>query len=80
MHRRNRRHFHRALAGLMLLLAMASISCGEVLEGTEQEVLFLRHKGADMNVWVRGNIDSKVIILVVHGGAGGSGGDIASRG
>ncbi|MEC9396680.1 MAG: alpha/beta fold hydrolase, partial [Myxococcota bacterium] len=72
MRRLNRRLFHRALLGFAALLAMASSSCGEALEGPDQEVLFLRHKGADMNVWVRGNIDSKVIILVVHGGAGGN--------
>jgi pimeloyl-ACP methyl ester carboxylesterase len=39
------------------------------------EMLFLKHKGASMPVLVRGNFDSDVILLIVHGGAGGSSGD-----
>jgi pimeloyl-ACP methyl ester carboxylesterase len=38
------------------------------------EMLFLKHKGASMPILVRGNFDSDVILLVVHGGAGGSSG------
>jgi hypothetical protein len=38
------------------------------------EMLFLKHKGASMPVLVRGNFDSDVILLIVHGGAGGSSG------
>jgi hypothetical protein len=36
------------------------------------EMLFLKHKGASMPVLVRGNFDSDVIVIIVHGGAGGS--------
>ena len=32
--------------------------------------LHLRHKGADMPIWVRGNPDSQKIVLYVHGGPG----------
>jgi pimeloyl-ACP methyl ester carboxylesterase len=39
------------------------------------EMLFLKHKGASMPVMVRGNFDSDVILLIVHGGAGGSSGN-----
>lgn len=34
-------------------------------------VLYLRSKGADMPVYVRGNLSSQVIILHLHGGPGG---------
>ncbi|MEL6562392.1 MAG: alpha/beta fold hydrolase [Bacteroidota bacterium] len=39
---------------------------------TEGDMLFLKHKGASMPVLVRGNFDSDVIILFLHGGAGGT--------
>lgn len=39
---------------------------------TEGEMLFLRHEGASMPLLVRGNAASNVILLMVHGGAGGS--------
>ncbi len=32
--------------------------------------LRLRHKGADMPIWVRGNMDSRKIVLYLHGGPG----------
>jgi pimeloyl-ACP methyl ester carboxylesterase len=40
---------------------------------TEQPVsddLRLCHKGADMPIWVRGNLDSRKIVLYLHGGPG----------
>ena len=58
---------------VLMACAMLALSCGRALEGVEhEEVLFLRHAGADMPIWVRGNLSSGVIILVVHGGAGGN--------
>jgi proline iminopeptidase len=36
------------------------------------DYFFLRNKGADMPVWVRGNIASNVFIIHLHGGPGGS--------
>ena len=73
MRRMQTRYLQNSLLGALVLLALALASCGSALEGPpHQEVLFLRHKGADMNIWVRGNIESKVVILVVHGGAGGN--------
>jgi pimeloyl-ACP methyl ester carboxylesterase len=39
------------------------------------EMLFLKHKGASMPVLVRGNFNSDVILLIVHGGAGGTSAD-----
>ncbi len=37
------------------------------------ETIYVRHRGADMPVYLRGNANSKVIVLVVHGGPGGNG-------
>ena len=34
---------------------------------TEGDMLFAQHKGASMPVLVRGNFDSDVILLMVHG-------------
>lgn len=55
------------------LLALASCS-GPFGDVEHEEVLHLRHKGADMPIWVRGNIESDVVLLIVHGGAGGNSG------
>jgi pimeloyl-ACP methyl ester carboxylesterase len=38
----------------------------------EGDLLFLRHEGASMPILVRGNFESDVIILFLHGGAGGT--------
>ena len=38
----------------------------------EGDYFFLRHKGADMPIWVRGNTQSNIFILHLHGGPGGS--------
>jgi pimeloyl-ACP methyl ester carboxylesterase len=40
---------------------------------TSGEVLYLRHKGADMPAYVYGNTSSNTFILLLHGGPGGSG-------
>lgn len=65
----------RTLLTALLILASAPLcSCDGILDDVEyEEMLFVRHAGADMPVWVRGAIDSNVIFLVVHGGPGGSG-------
>jgi pimeloyl-ACP methyl ester carboxylesterase len=54
----------RLLAPLLLLPLLAACS------PAEGEVLFVRHAGADMPVWVRGNTDSGVFVLWLHGGPG----------
>lgn len=33
----------------------------------------LRNQGADMPVWVEGNSDSKILLVILHGGPGGDG-------
>ncbi|MGB1038410.1 MAG: alpha/beta fold hydrolase [Bacteroidia bacterium] len=45
----------------------------ESIKENLDETLVVRYKGADMPVYVHGNIDSKVIVLIVHGGPGGNG-------
>lgn len=39
------------------------------------DYFFLKNKGAVMPVWVKGNLNSEVMIITVHGGPGGSGHD-----
>ncbi|WP_035361959.1 hypothetical protein [Dyadobacter alkalitolerans] len=36
----------------------------------EDATLFLRHKGANMPIWVKGNSQPNKIVLFVHGGPG----------
>lgn len=58
---------------LCSLFLLAITSCekeNNLLE--EGEMLFLKHKGASMPILTRGNFASDVIILFVHGGAGGT--------
>jgi len=51
--------------GLLLLLTACSKD-----EINVEEDLHLRHKGADMPIWVRGNVASRKIVLFLHGGPG----------
>jgi pimeloyl-ACP methyl ester carboxylesterase len=48
---------------ITLLLSITIISCSD-------DDLILRNKGADMPVWVRGNLSSGKMILFLHGGPG----------
>lgn len=57
------------LASSLLLLFSA---CRKDKLWKEGDFFFLRHKGADMPVWLRGNIQSNIFILHLHGGPGGS--------
>jgi len=53
----------------MGLVALAA--CGSRSETEHDRVIYVRHDGADMMVWVRGNVASDVMLVVVHGGPGG---------
>lgn len=57
---------------LSFCLLLSLLACGDrdVVKPTEQTTLFLRHKGADMPIWISGNAQSNKIILFVHGGPG----------
>ncbi len=59
---------HRLL--LLLMLPLLSFGCEKM--ALESDYVFIRHKGADMPLWVRGNTDSEVFIIYLHGGPGGS--------
>ncbi len=55
-----------------LLAALCILSCGDV-DLKQGDVLYLRHKGADMPAHVYGNIPSKTFMILLHGGPGGNG-------
>jgi pimeloyl-ACP methyl ester carboxylesterase len=56
----------------LIILIPLLFTCQKDNLYTEGDYFFLRNKGADMPVWVRGNINSKVFIIHLHGGPGGS--------
>jgi proline iminopeptidase len=48
------------------------IGCKKDSLDKEGDYFFLRNMGADMPVWVRGNLSSNVFVIHLHGGPGGS--------
>lgn len=60
---------HKLFTSLAIILILVSCKDQDV-EPTEEKTLFLRHKGADMPVWVHGNAQSNKIVLYLHGGPG----------
>lgn len=54
------------LASIIGLFFFAACTKGEFLE--QGDFFHLSNKGADMPVWVKGNFDSDVILITVHGG------------
>jgi proline iminopeptidase len=58
------------LLSISILTLFASCKMEELY--TQGDYFFLRNKGADMPVWVRGNIASSVFVIHLHGGPGGS--------
>ncbi len=59
---------YKILTGLLMMLCFTS--CNK--EPLGSDYVFIRHKGADMPVWTRGNLQSEVFIIYLHGGPGGS--------
>ena len=57
------------LFGLLLLAA----ACQKSEYYTEGDFYYLSHKGAKLPVWVKGNMESDVMLIFVHGGPGDSG-------
>ncbi|MBC8155881.1 MAG: alpha/beta hydrolase [Bacteroidetes bacterium] len=57
---------------VFLFLALGLVSCSIDELQTEGNYFFLRSVGADMPVWVRGNDQSDVFVLFLHGGPGGT--------
>lgn len=64
----------KSIIKIILLLAIVSsgiwTACTQTEEPEVSENLRLRHKGADMPIWVRGNLQNKKILLYLHGGPG----------
>ncbi len=54
-----------------LLMPLIFITCRKDDLKSEKQFFWLRNKGADMPVWVEGNLASQVFVVVVHGGPGG---------
>ncbi len=60
----------------LILVLVILISCNkeEISSGNSiSDLFFLENQGAKMPVLVEGNIDSKVILIFLHGGPGGTG-------
>lgn len=65
----------RLIVFIGMIVASGLISCQKEgqLDTQMEETLYLRSGGNDMPAFVRGNGESKVFILVLHGGPGGNG-------
>lgn len=59
------------------LIASFLFACEKSEYLSEGNYYFIRHKGAAMPVWVKGNIASGVFLITVHGGPGSSGHEFA---
>jgi pimeloyl-ACP methyl ester carboxylesterase len=60
---------------LFLCVVLLPFSCQQEsfnISTNADDFFFLRNNGADMPVWVKGNTQSKNLILILHGGPGGS--------
>lgn len=49
------------------------LSCAKEDLGDLNNILYVRHKGADMPAYIHGNASEKVFLIILHGGPGGSG-------
>lgn len=52
---------------IILFLGVILASCGKEGPVNINEVIHVRHKGADMPAYVHGNIENKTFLLVLHG-------------
>jgi len=57
----------------IILAVVFATACEHTEFQTEGDFFHLSHKGAKMPVWVKGNFESEVMIITVHGGPGDSG-------
>lgn len=59
---------------LIAIITIGLFSCKkDSSESNLEETVYVRFNGADMPVYMRGNVESKAILLIVHGGPGGNG-------
>lgn len=54
-------------------LVFSSCEREYVVNDGDFETIYVRNQGADMPVYLRGNTASNVVVLIVHGGPGGTG-------
>lgn len=58
---------------IFIFFLLSLSACDKSQDPTNlNETFYVRNDGADMPVYMHGNINSKTIILIVHGGPGGS--------
>lgn len=55
----------------LVLLVVILSACNKTPEGHVKDFFYLRNDGADMPVWVEGNLASGTMIVILHGGPGG---------
>ncbi|MBL56182.1 MAG: hypothetical protein CMP61_03245 [Flavobacteriales bacterium] len=59
---------------LLIILSVLLFSCRNNQDVSKlDETIYVRSQGSDMPVHIHGNLNSKVLLLMVHGGPGGSG-------
>lgn len=56
---------------LLLPVIVLLSACTKVPEGQVKDFFYLRNDGADMPIWVEGNLASGAMIVILHGGPGG---------
>lgn len=56
---------------ILVILCFSACEKSEFLE--DGEYFFLKNNGAVLPVWLRGNLNSGIILITVHGGPGGTG-------
>ncbi len=61
------------LVPFLLVMITLTTSCSKYNYNESDDLFFIRNKGADMPVWVRGNTASGVFVILNHGGPGSSG-------
>ena len=54
----------------ILLVTLTLGACEKSEYQVAGEFFHLSHKGANMPIWVKGNFNSDVILITVHGGPG----------
>jgi len=65
----NRKIAHKISCIACLIFVFVS-SCSKTDEAAYNKMFYLQSKGAQMPIWVRGNLASNVLILHLHGGPG----------
>jgi pimeloyl-ACP methyl ester carboxylesterase len=55
-----------------ILLLVLIVSCNKKDDNIIDQQYFLRYKDADLCMWMKGNIEKKTFIIIIHGGPGGT--------